>query len=171
MNDVPAPSAPAASPAEAARRLIELLNARDLDGVAALQHEDVVDDFVAVGVYRGRAEVRRFFEELFGAFPDFRLEVVRVTAADDMAVVEWTAEGTFTGSPFQGVHANGKRVAQRGVDCMRFEGGRLRHNVIYYDGAAFARGVGLLPAQGSAGETGLKAAFNALTGARKALGI
>lgn len=58
----------------------------------------------------------------------------------------------------------------RGVDCMEFEGGLLRHNVIYYDGAGFAREVGLLPAQGSGAEKAMTGAFNALTRARKALG-
>jgi len=31
----------------------------------------------------------------------------------------------------------------RGVVCMQFDGGRLRHAVIHYDGAAFARDLGV----------------------------
>jgi hypothetical protein len=53
---------------------------------------------------------------------------------------------------------------------MRFEDGRLRHNTIHYDGASFARDIGLLPAQGSAAERGMTALFNAATGVRRALG-
>jgi steroid delta-isomerase-like uncharacterized protein len=114
--------------------------------------------------------VRRFFEDLFASFPDFRLEVRRITAADDMAVVQWEAQATFTGAPFQGVEATGKRVFLRGVDCMRFESGKLKDNVIYYDGAGFARDVGLLPAMGSVAEKGMTAAFNAVTRAKRLLG-
>ena len=153
-----------------ARRLFERLGAHDLDGLAELQHPDVVDDFVAVGVVRGKAEVRRFFEEMLAAFPDFRIDVLHVTEQGPRAVVQWEVEATFTGSPFQGVRATGKRVHLRGVDCMEFEAGLLRHNTIYYDGAGFAREVGLLPAQGSAAEKAMTGAFNALTRARRALG-
>lgn len=130
----------------------------------------MVDDFVAVGVVRGKAAVRRFFEEMLAAFPDFRIDVVQVTEQGSRAVVQWHVDATFTGGPFQGVRATGKRVRMRGVDCMEFEGGLLRHNVIYYDGAGFAREVGLLPAQGSGAEKAMTGAFNALTRARKALG-
>jgi steroid delta-isomerase-like uncharacterized protein len=157
------------SPAEAARSLFECLARRDLDGVGELQHDDVVDDFVAVGILRGKADVRRFFEELFAAFPDLRLETRRITAAGDVAVVEWETHGTFTGTPFQGVEATGKPVQLRGVDCMRFEDGKLRENVIYYDGAGFARDIGLLPAMGTIAEKGVTAAFNAFTRARRIL--
>src|SRR6185369_13272933 len=135
-----------------ARRLIELLNKRDLDGLAELQHPDVVDDFVVLRPARGRAEVRRFFEGFFGAFPDFKLEIEHVTEGGDSAVVQWRSTATFTGTPFEGIASNGKRVEVRGVDCMRFEGGRLRHNTVYYDGMSFARQVGLLPMQGSPAE-------------------
>jgi steroid delta-isomerase-like uncharacterized protein len=159
------------SPEVLARKLIEAVAAHDLDALAELQHEDVVDDFVAVGVYRGRAAVRAFFAETFSAFPDFRIEIVRVTAAGDMAIVEWKVDGTFTGAPFQGIRATGKRVAFRGVDCMQFEGGRLRHNTIYYDGAGFARDVGVLPAKGSAAEKAMFAAFNTMTAARRTIGV
>lgn len=156
-------TAPVASPGEAARELFAALNARDFERVARLQHDDVVDDFVVLGEVRGRPAVRKFFEDLFAAFPDTRLDVVRVTTAGDMAVVEWVSEGTFTGSPFQGIRATGKHVTIRGVDCMRFEDGRLKHNTVYYDGASFARQVGLLPAQGSGAEKVMTAAFNAVT--------
>jgi len=166
----PASSPTTLSSGALARRLIERLAAHDLDGVAQLQHPDVVDDFVAVGVVRGKPEVRRFFEEMFAAFPDFRIEVLQVTEQGPRAVVQWEVEATFTGAPFQGVRATGKRVHLRGVDCMEFEAGLLRHNVIYYDGAGFARELGLLPAQGSAAEKAMTGAFNALTRARRALG-
>jgi steroid delta-isomerase-like uncharacterized protein len=157
-------------PSEIARQLFAALNTRDFDCLSRLGHEDVVDDFVVLGEVRGRAAVLKFFEELLGAFPDFRIDVARVTSAGEVAVVEWKAEGTFTGSPFQGILATGRRVRVRGVDCMRFEDGRLKHNTIYYDGASFARAIGLLPAQGSGAEKGMSAAFNALTKLRRAAG-
>lgn len=159
------------TPGQLARRLFDLLNRRDLDQVAELQHPEVVDEFLVLRPIRGRAEVRRFFESLFAAFPDFQLEIERVTEGSDSAVVQWRSVATFTGAPFEGVAPNGKRVEIRGVDCMTFENGQLRHNTIYYDGMSFARQVGLLPAQGSAAERGMTAAFNAVTAVRKRIPI
>ena len=159
------------TPGQLARRLFELLNRRDLDQVAELQHPEIVDDFLVLRPIRGRAEVRGFFESLFAAFPDFQLEIERVTESGDSAVVQWRSVASFTGAPFEGVNPNGKRVEIRGVDCMTFENGQLRHNTIYYDGMSFARQVGLLPAQGSTAERGMTAAFNAVTAVRKRIPI
>jgi hypothetical protein len=50
---------------------------------------------------------------------------------------------------------------------MTFEEGKLRHNTIYYDGAGFARAVGMLPGQKSVAERALFGAFNAVTAAKK----
>ena len=113
-----------------------------------LTHPDVVDDFVAIGTFRGSRTVRQFFSELLGAYPDFTIEVVALLGDADRAVVQWRAIGTFTGRPFQGVHATGRHVEIRGCDVMRFEDGRLRENTIYYDGLGLARQIGMLPREG-----------------------
>jgi hypothetical protein len=42
-------------------------------------------------------------------------------------------------------------------------------NTAYYDGMAFAREIGLLPAQDSGAERAMKGAVNAVTKARRAL--
>jgi uncharacterized protein len=39
------------------------------------------------GTYRGREEVRRFFEELFGAFREVRIEPERIIDLDDRILV------------------------------------------------------------------------------------
>ena len=41
--------------------------------------------------------------------------------------------------------------------------GSIQHNTIYYDGATFARQIGLLPGLGSRADQALLAAFNAKT--------
>lgn len=149
------------SPAELARALFEAINRHDLDAIRASDAADVVDDFIVVGVFAGVDAVVGFFAELFAAVPDFHLEVLEVTAEGATAVVQWRATGAFTGSPFQGIHATGRPVDLRGCDVMRFEGGLLKHNTIYYDGLAFARQIGLLPAEGSAADRALQTVFNA----------
>lgn len=149
------------TPVEAARTIFAALREHDLDTIWDLGHPDVSDDFVAVGEYRGREAVRGFFSELFAAFPDFDVEIVHLVGDTEHAVVQWRAHGTFTGSPFQGVHATGRPVELRGCDVMHFEEGRLRRNTIYYDGLTFARQIGLLPRDGSAADKAMTVAFNA----------
>jgi steroid delta-isomerase-like uncharacterized protein len=141
---------------------------RELDALAKLQHEDLVEEFVALGlVLRGRAQVRAFFEELYAAFPDFRIKALTMTAAGTTATTQWESSGTFTGAPFQGIRATGRSVLLRGVDCSVIEDGRIRQDTIYYDGATFARAVGMLPPMGGRGDRLMTAAFNTATRARQ----
>jgi steroid delta-isomerase-like uncharacterized protein len=160
---------PSRSAADVAASIFAALQRRDLDAVGALQHDDIVDDFVAVGVYRGKAEVRGFFEELFAAVPDVNLTPERILATSDHATVQWRISGTFSGSPFQGVHATGRRVELRGVDVMHVVDGLLVDNVIYYDGLSFARQIGMLPNAASRGDLAMTTAFNAVTDLRSKL--
>lgn len=157
------------SPSSVANQIFDALKGQDLDAVMALEHPDVVDDFVVLGRLEGRQAVRDFFSGLFAAFPDFRIEMLDVVGDDTRAVVQWHAHGTFTGAPFQGIHATGRSVDLRGCDVMTFDEGRLRSNTIYYDGLTFARQIGLLPREGSAADRAITAAFNAGTDVRARL--
>ena len=152
-----------ATPKEVATAVFEALNRHDLDAAMALDHADVVEDFVAVGVFAGVSAVRAFFAEIFAAMPDFTLEMLRLVCDDEHAVVQWRATGTFTGTPFQGIHSTGRSLELRGIDVMRVEQGKVKHNTIYYDGLAFARQIGMLPREGSLPDKAITAAFNART--------
>jgi steroid delta-isomerase-like uncharacterized protein len=155
------------TPVDVARAVFEAVSSRDPDGIVEFGAEDYVDDFVAVGQFHGREAIRGFFREVFAAFPDFQMTVDRIVADESSAVVQWHLSGTFSGAPFQGVHPTGRRVELRGVDVMEIAGGLIRRNTIYYDGASFARQIGLLPAQGSRADRSLVAAFNAATKLRR----
>ena len=151
------------SPVDVASRIFEALNHQDLDQVAELWHPDLVDDFVAIGEFRGPDGARGFFEELFTAVPDIVFTVDRLIGDEEHAVVQWHITGTFSGGPFQGIHATGRTVALRGVDVMHIVDGQLRHNTIYYDGLTFARQIGLLPSEGTIADKAIMSGFNAKT--------
>ena len=157
------------SPAVVAAGIFEALGHRDLDALEGLQHDEVVDDFIAVGIFRGRKAVRGFFEELFGALPDATLAAERIHADGQFVTVQWQIAGIFSGGPFQGIRATGRRVTLRGVDVMHIVDSRLLDNTIYYDGLSFARQIGLLPTAGSRADRALISAFNAQTVARSAM--
>ena len=155
------------TPSEVARTIFEALSKRDLDTAMKFNTDDAVDDFVAIGEFRGRLAIRRFFDELLAAFPDFDIAVDRIVGDDSAAVVQWHAAGTFSGGKFQGIEPTGKRVQIRGVDVMEFAEGRYVHNTIYYDGASFARQIGMLPRSGSVTEKATLFGFNASTRLRQ----
>jgi steroid delta-isomerase-like uncharacterized protein len=151
------------TPADVARAAFDAVSRKDPDGIVATGAPGFVDDFVAIGEMRGHDAVRAFFSELFAAFPDFTMTLGRIVADDTAAVVQWHAAGTFTGGPFQGIAPTGRRVEIRGVDVMEIADGLIQYSTIYYDGATFARQIGLLPALGSRADQALLAAFNAKT--------
>jgi steroid delta-isomerase-like uncharacterized protein len=151
------------------RASFDALARRDAKAMAALWREDGVEEIVPVGMLRGPAEIEAFFAGLFAALPDVETTVKRVVAQGDRVAVEWQMEGHFTGAPFQGVEATGKRVEMRGFDLFECEDGLLVSNTAYYDGMAFGRQVGMMPPMDSAAEKAMKSGFNALTKARRAI--
>jgi len=130
---------------------------------------DGVEDVVPVGVMRGRDELREFFASMFAAMPDARTTVTRLVAGEQSCAVEWRIEGTFDGAQYMGIEPTGKHVEIRGFDLIEVEDGELVSNTAYFDGAAFARQIGMLPPDGSGADRAMKSAFNALTKVRRAV--
>jgi steroid delta-isomerase-like uncharacterized protein len=132
-----------------------------------------VNHFLPTGeTVRGGDELAAWFRRLFASAPDWRIEVENaLDDGDRTAVVQWHGTGTFDGEPFQGIVATGRPVDLRGVDVVRYDAdGKVEENTIYYDGAEFARQVGLLPARGSSADRAMLSAFNAATRVRRSLG-
>ena len=161
------PASTTCTPREVARALFDAFTKRDFDAALALDTDDAVGDVVAIGAFRGKPAIRRFLDELLGAFPDYELTVDRVFGDDANAVVQWSATGTFSGGPFQGIEPTGKRIEMRGVDVVEVIEGRVVRDTMYYDGASLARQIGLLPRYGSRTDSAALAAFNTLTRLRQ----
>jgi steroid delta-isomerase-like uncharacterized protein len=155
------------APAEVARAAFDAVARRDAEGVAQYAAPEAVDDFVALGEFKGREAIRAFFVEVFAAFPDFQMSVDRIVADDTVAVAQWHCEGNFTGAPFQGMRPTGRHVALRGVDVIEVADGLIQRNTIYYDGASFARQIGLLPGKDSVGDRALVGLFNLTTSVKE----
>ena len=154
---------------ERARSYFDAMDRRDAAGMAAHWRADGVEDVVPVGVMRGREELRDFFASMFAALPDARTTVTRLVAGEQSCAVEWRLEGTFDGAPYMGLEPTGKHVDLRGLDLLEIEDGEIVSITAYFDGAGFARQIGMLPADGSGADRAMKGAFNALTKARRAL--
>jgi steroid delta-isomerase-like uncharacterized protein len=147
----------------------DALNARDFDAWSDLWAEDAIEDVIVLGILRGRDEILDFMRGLLAASPDYGFTVDRVISDGNFAVVQWRGAGNFTGAAFQGIDPTGKHIETRGVDIFEIEGDKIVRNTVYYDGASFARQVGMLPDQDSGAEKAMVAAFNALTKAKNAI--
>jgi steroid delta-isomerase-like uncharacterized protein len=151
-----------------------IFDERDLSDPYRYWTDDSVDHFLAAGrSVRGAAALAEWFRALFAAVPDWKLEVEN--AFDDgnrQVVVQWHATGTFNGSSgFLGLEPNGRRLDLRAVDVIELDDDfKVVTNTIYYDGAEFARQIGMLPPRDSAADRALTAAFNGATKLRKRLG-
>jgi steroid delta-isomerase-like uncharacterized protein len=126
--------------------------------------DDAVIDVHGVLAGATREELIAYFEELWGAFPDFRFEVLDLVATEDTAVAQWRITGTFAGpGTFQGIAPTGARVDLRGVDVIRVRDGRIVRNDAYTDNLTVAEQLGLLPPQGSPAQARMTQAVNART--------
>jgi len=151
------------------RSYFEAVSARDSQAMADHWHADGVEDIVPVGIFRGPAEVKEFFDELFGAVPDLETVVEQVVSDNRTVVVKYRATGHFTGTPLQGLDPTGGLIELRGVDVIEVRDGLIERNSAYFDGMALARGIGVLPPQDSGVEKALYGAFNAVTKVRAAV--
>jgi steroid delta-isomerase-like uncharacterized protein len=121
------------------------------------------------GTLRGRDEVRAYFAAAFAALPDFHIQAERIAGDEEIVFVRWHLTGTHSGAAWMGIEPTGKRLELDGMDCFTIRDGLVVHNHVIYDTASFARQIGMLPAQGSAADRTMTAAFNLRTQLRKRL--
>ena len=154
---------------ERVRNYFEAMDRRDAAAMVEHWTDDGVEDVVPVGLLRGKEELRAFMDATFRAVPDARTTLGRIVAGESSCAVEWRLEGTFDGEPFMDIEPTGKHVELRGFDLFELEDGQIVSNTAYYDGATFARQIGMLPPDGSGADRAMKSAFNAVTKLRRAV--
>ena len=153
-----------------ARRYFEAIAAYDLDAAIAMWAPGGIERLVGQRQLTAPDGVRELQQELRGAFPDLRWEVLDVIGSDaeNQAVVRWRATGTFAGpATFQGFVANGAHLEMEGCDVLKFTADdKLERLDAYLDSGAVARQLGVLPPAGSRAETNLTKLANVRTRAR-----
>lgn len=139
--------------ARIAERIAELWNDRDFDGLMRICAEELECVAVPFGTaYRGPEGYRQFMQAWATAFPDGRVEVRRVIADENGAVVEYTGRGTHTGpfsGPFGTIPATGQRAELHLCDVMEVEQGLVRRVRSYFDSATLMRQLGITPQAGA----------------------
>jgi predicted ester cyclase len=116
-----------------ARRLVEGINAGDIDGT--------VDELFAPGAAR---RVKRLFTEFYKAFPDWREEIVELVAEGNTVAGRFKCSGTHQGE-FLGEPPTGKRMEVEEVFFLRVEDGKFVDFWGLEDSLGRMRQLGLIP--------------------------
>jgi glyoxylase-like metal-dependent hydrolase (beta-lactamase superfamily II)/predicted ester cyclase len=152
------------STSDVAKKYFTAIGDHDLDAATALWVPGAIDRFVGGEELIAPDGIRRYFSELYGAMPDFTLEIIDLTTYRNRTAVRWKARGTFAGpGNFQGLAPNGARLELEGCDVLTVEDDLIIHNDAYVDTGAIARGLGVLPPLGSTAEQRLTRLANTRT--------
>jgi ketosteroid isomerase-like protein len=105
-------------PAAVVERLLEAINAHDLDGMVACFADDYVNEWPAHPQrgFRGKEQVRRNWSQILGGVPDLRARLPRVAVQGATVWTEWDMSGT---------RRDGAAFVMRGVAIFGVTEGRL----------------------------------------------
>jgi steroid delta-isomerase-like uncharacterized protein len=155
------------SRAELIRRSFEALNRQDLAKLREFWTDETVERFPD-RTCRGADEIASYFEQAFAAVSEWQMELVSVAEQGEDVFVQWRLTGRHTGT-IQGIEPTGRAIAIDGMDHFVVRDGKVVSNFVVFDQMQYARQMGLLPEQESAGDKAFKAAFNAKTKVAEAI--
>ena len=132
------------SPEQIVRGMFAALNERDYARAAgAIAEHCEWWSMPAESLHRGPSAIVAGLREFSAAFPDWRADIERVTAAGPIVVAEWASSGTFR-HPFRGREPNGRAFKRRGCSVADVQGGKIVHYRDYYDRASMLQQLGLI---------------------------
>src|SRR5215204_212098 len=112
--------------AKVTRAYFTALAEQDLEAAVALWKPGGRDHMHGLAELEAPTGVRQFFANLFGAFPDWRFEVLELASSRQNAAVRWRAPATFSGpGRFQGLAPTGTPVVIEGCDMLRVVDGQI----------------------------------------------
>jgi steroid delta-isomerase-like uncharacterized protein len=118
-----------------------------LEKLCSLFTDDCVYEDLGTGTLaRGKEELKDFFEAVFRAIPDFKVELTSHFVAGNWAGAEWTWSGTQTGD-FPGIPATNKYACIRAASVFELQGNKFKRCSDYWDMATYLRQAGLMPSK------------------------
>jgi steroid delta-isomerase-like uncharacterized protein len=141
---------------EASRRLLEQsFNEGNFEPIDQLVASDAISHDPAtpaeMRALRGPEVLKRTASMYRVAFPDVRITVDDVIAADDKVVLRWHSEGTHRGE-LAGLAPTGARGSVTGISIDRWKDGKVVEAWTEWDNLGLARQLGAAPPEGSVGE-------------------
>jgi steroid delta-isomerase-like uncharacterized protein len=118
---------------------------QNIDRVVTLCTDQCLYEDVPLSVVNhGKQELRAFGQQVFNAFPDFKIELATHVATRDWAMLEWTMSGTHHGD-LPAMPATGKSFSVRGATALQLKNGRISRNSDYWDMATLLTQLELMP--------------------------
>lgn len=102
----------------------EVFDGRNLDAADELVAEGFVGHDLPQGAPFGREGFKKYYRDIFRAFPDLEYRIEDVVADEDKAVVRWVGKGTH-GGDFRDMVPTGKPVTIKGISIFRIRDGKI----------------------------------------------
>ncbi len=134
-----------------ARRMHEAFNEHNFDEIAEATAPDATLTIVGSGdTFKGTDGSRAYNKMWADAFPDGQVTVDRVIASGDLVVVEFTGQGTHTGTlatSMGEIPATGRSVTLQFCDVLEFKNGKVQSQNTYFDSGSMMAQLGLAAEQ------------------------
>jgi steroid delta-isomerase-like uncharacterized protein len=114
------------------KAVVDALNAHDAQKYAALFAADALDKGAGEPDASGRDTIATRIQQLFTAFPDFKIAVDRVWQKGNLAVASWGWTGTDTGG-FMGAKPTGRPAGVQGASLAWYNDDGLIKELHRYD--------------------------------------
>jgi steroid delta-isomerase-like uncharacterized protein len=123
---------------------MEAINAHDAKKLSTMYTDSATVKVAGAPDVTGREAIAASWQKLFDAFSNYKVGASRVFKKDDVAIVEWSFNGTHSGDLW-GMKATEKPVGAQGVDVAWFDKdtGLIKEHHVYYDGATILSQIGV----------------------------
>jgi steroid delta-isomerase-like uncharacterized protein len=123
----------------------EVMSGGNLDRIAELCTEDVVDHEAPPGTPSGIEGVRQFVDGMRTAFPDLEAKVEGAIQEGDLVAARVRITGTHLGE-FQGIPPSHNRIDIESIDVIRLEGEKCAEHWGVTDNLLLMQQIGAVPA-------------------------
>lgn len=156
------------TPIKTVKAAVAALNAHDTAAITSFWAPNGEERFPDA-VCHGHVEIARYFQGVFDAIPDLRVEPEAFAVDGDSVFMRSVLTGTHTGGVFKGIAPTGRRLKIPAIDHFTVRDGKLVSNFVVFDQMEMGRQLGLLPPEDSVADKALKTAFNGVTEIRRRL--
>ncbi len=123
---------------EVVRRLINILNSRDLSRLSEVYDEDIVYLTGSGEEYRGLEIYRQAIEASFEGFSDLEFSIEELMGEGDRVHMVYSMSGTHDGE-YLGIPPSDQSVIHRASSLLTIQGGKVCEQVDFYDWLHFLR--------------------------------
>jgi steroid delta-isomerase-like uncharacterized protein len=129
------------------RMNMEFIQDRKLEVADEILADRFINHTPTPGLSAGKDGVRAFFEIMWHAFPDLKVEIFDQIAEGATVTTRKAFHATHTGD-FMGIPPTGKRVQIDVIDVIRLEDGRFTEHWAVVDQMGLMQQLGVIPMQG-----------------------